>query len=255
MRPGSGLDLAAMANPPQTDKIQIRLRNLGRSYIEGKQQHTVLSNVNADFLQGESTAIRGRSGSGKSTLLNLISGIDAPDTGQVEIAGLNITTMTEHMRTLFRRKHIGFVYQAFNLVPTLTVADNLRLVLELNKVPHDEAADRIDELLCAVELAERAGSYPDVLSGGEQQRVAIARALCHRPSVLLADEPTGNLDDKTAEMVLQLLDTLVRKNGSTMIVATHSARVASFCDHVMNLHDGKLHEGTLVGHQDQRENQ
>ena len=217
-----------MANPPQTDNIQIRLRKLSRSYTEGKQQHTVLSNVNADFLQGESTAIRGRSGSGKSTLLNLISGIDAPDSGQVEIAGLNITTMTEHMRTLFRRKHIGFVYQAFNLVPTLTVADNLRLVLELNKVPHDEAADRIDELLCAVELAERAGSYPDVLSGGEQQRVAIARALCHRPSVLLADEPTGNLDDKTAQMILQLLDKLVRANGGTMIVATHSARVASF---------------------------
>ena len=128
-------------------------------------------------------------------------------------------------------------------------------MLELNKVPHGEAADRIDELLCAVELAERAGSYPDVLSGGEQQRVAIARALCHRPSVLLADEPTGNLDHEIAEMILRLLDTLVRKNGGTMIVATHSARVASFCDHVMNLHDGELHEGTSSGHQDQRGNQ
>lgn len=244
-----------MTNPPHTDNIQIRLRNLGRSYTEGERQHKVLSNVSADFLQGESTAIRGRSGSGKSTLLNLISGIDAPDSGRVEIAGLNITTMTEHKRTLFRRKHIGFVYQAFNLVPTLTVADNLRLVLELNKVPHGEAADRIDELLRAVELAERACSYPDVLSGGEQQRVAIARALCHRPSVLLADEPTGNLDHETAEMILRLLDTLVRKNGGTMVVATHSARVASFCDHVMNLHDGELHAGTLAGHQDQRGNQ
>ena len=244
-----------MAIHPQTNKIQIRLRKLSRSYTEGEQQHTVLSNVSADFLQGESTAIRGRSGSGKSTLLNLISGIDAPDNGRVEIAGLNITSMTEHKRTLFRRKHIGFVYQAFNLVPTLTVADNLRLVLELNKVPHGEAADRIDELLRAVELAERAGSYPDVLSGGEQQRVAIARALCHRPSVLLADEPTGNLDHETAEMILRLLDTLVRKNGGTMVVATHSARVASFCDHVMNLHDGELHAGALAGHQDQRGNQ
>ncbi len=243
-----------MAERAQTDNIQIRLRNLGRSYTEGKQQHKVLSNVSADFLQGESVAIRGRSGSGKSTLLNLISGIDAPDSGQVEIAGLNITAMTERDRTLFRRKHIGFVYQAFNLVPTLTVADNLRLVLELNNVPHVETADRIDESLHAVELAERAGSYPDVLSGGEQQRVAIARALCHRPLILLADEPTGNLDDKTAAMVLQLLDTLVRKTGGTMIVATHSASVASFCDRVMNLHDGALRDGTLVHHQDQREN-
>ncbi len=154
----------------------------------------------------------------------------------------------------------GFVYQAFNLVPTLTVADNLRLVLELNKVPHGETADRIDELLRAVDLAERAGSYPDVLSGGEQQRVAIARALCHRPSVLLADEPTGNLDDKTAQMILQLLDKLVRTNGGTMIVATHSARVASFCDRIMNLNEAELHDGNLVAqqgqpHQDQRENQ
>ena len=250
-----------MANLPQTGNIQIRLRNLGRSYTEGKQQHKVLSNVSADFLKGESVAIRGRSGSGKSTLLNLISGIDAPDTGQVEVAGLNITTMTERDRTLFRRKHIGFVYQSFNLVPTLTVADNIRLVLELNNVPNGEAADRIDELLRAVDLAERAGSYPDVLSGGEQQRVAIARALCHRPSILLADEPTGNLDDKTAETVLQLLDTLVRKTGGTMIVATHSATVASFCDRSMQLHDGKLHsveqhngelrDGTLLRHQDQ----
>jgi len=246
-----------MVNLPQTDPIQIRLRNLARSFTEGKQQHKVLRDVNADFLKGESVAIRGRSGSGKSTLLNLISGIDAPDTGRVEVAGLNITNLTEHQRTLFRREHIGFVYQAFNLVPTLTVADNLRLVLELNKVAPDEAADRIDELLRAVELAERAGSYPDVLSGGEQQRVAIARALCHQPSILLADEPTGNLDDKTAETVLQLLDTLVRKVGGTMIVATHSATVASFCDRVMNLRDGELHHGEvqddkLAGHQDQQ---
>ena len=249
-----------MANSTRTDIIQIRLRNLSRSYTEGEQQHNVLSNMSADFLQGESVAIRGRSGSGKSTLLNLISGIDAPTTGQVEVAGLNITSMTERDRTLFRRKHIGFVYQAFNLVPTLTVADNVRLVLELNNVPHGEASHRIGELLRAVELEERAGSYPDVLSGGEQQRVAIARALCHRPSILLADEPTGNLDDKTAEMVLQLLDALVRETGGTMIVATHSATVASFCDRTMKLHDGKLHHDTPVhqqdqSHKDQRENQ
>ncbi len=242
--------MAAMVNPPQIDNIQVRLRNLSRSFTEGEQQHEVLINVSADFLVGESVAIRGRSGSGKSTLLNLISGIDAPDTGQVNVAGLNITTMTERDRTLFRRKHIGFVYQAFNLLPTLTVADNLRLVLELNNVPDSETANRIDELLRSVELAERADSYPDVLSGGEQQRVAIARALCHRPSILLADEPTGNLDDKTTELVLQLLKTLVRKTGGTMIVATHSATVASFCDRVMELHDG-----TLVPHQDRQGNQ
>jgi putative ABC transport system ATP-binding protein len=222
------------------DAVQVRLRHLSHSYVEGEQQHPVLRDVSADFLSGQSVAVRGRSGSGKSTLLNLISGIDTPAGGQVEVAGCNITTMTEQERTLFRRRHIGFVYQAFNLLPTLTVADNLRLVLELNRVPDKEAAQRIDELLHAVDLPDRAGSYPDVLSGGEQQRVAIARALCHRPSLLLADEPTGNLDDKTAEMVLALLDRLVRKTGGTMIVATHSQAVASFCDRVMELHNGQL---------------
>jgi len=148
--------------------------------------------------------------------------------------------MSERDRTLFRREHIGFVYQAFNLVPTLTVSDNIRLVLELNKVPEPESGDRIAYLLEAVELADRASSYPDVLSGGEQQRVAIARALAHNPSLLLADEPTGNLDDKTAEGVLQLLDQLVRQNGGTMIIATHSAAVASRCDRVLELQDGVL---------------
>jgi len=229
-----------MEHTPQNDTIQVRLRNLSRSFTEGERQHEVLVDVSADFVRGESVAIRGRSGSGKSTLLNLISGIDAPDSGQVEVAGLNITTMTERDRTLFRRKHIGFVYQAFNLLPTLSVADNIRLVLELNDVPYSETAERIDELLRAVDLADRAESYPDVLSGGEQQRVAIARALCHRPSILLADEPTGNLDEQNAEKVLQLLDKLVRKNGGTMIVATHSATMASYCDQVMELHDGAL---------------
>ncbi len=200
----------------------------------------MLDNLSADFIKGESVALRGRSGSGKSTLLNLISGIDAPDRGDVEVAGLNITNMSERDRTLFRREHIGFVYQAFNLISTLRVSDNIRLVLELNGIAEPEASDRIHDLLSAVELADRGGSFPDVLSGGEQQRVAIARALVHRPSLLLADEPTGNLDDKTAEGVLQLLDRLVRQAGGTMIVATHSAAVASYCDRVLELHDGAL---------------
>jgi len=229
-----------MTKEPQIGVIQVRLSHLSRGFVEGKRKHQVLDNVSTDFQEGKSVAIRGRSGSGKSTLLNLISGIDSPDSGQVEVAGRDITAMTERDRTLFRREHIGFVYQAFNLLPTLTVADNLRLVLELNQVPEAESGQRIDELLSAVELADRADSYPDVLSGGEQQRVAIARALCHRPALLLADEPTGNLDDKTARDVLALLDTLVRKTGGTMIVATHSSAVASFCDGVMELHDGKL---------------
>ena len=185
-------------------------------------------------------AIRGRSGSGKSTLLNLISGIDTPDSGQVEVAGLSLTAMNERERTLFRRKHIGFIYQSFNLLPTLTVADNLRLVLELNAVSREKSEQRMLDLLDAVGLADRMGSYPDILSGGERQRVAIARALCHQPSLILADEPTGNLDDRTAQDVLDLLDKLVRQAGRTMIVATHSTSVADYCDQVLELHDGRL---------------
>ena len=229
-----------MSKTPPSNDFQVRIRKLSRNFQEGERKHSVLHDLSVDFVRGESVALRGRSGSGKSTLLNLISGIDAPDAGEVEVAGLNITMMSERDRTLYRREHIGFVYQAFNLVPTLTVSDNIRLVLELNKVPQAESDDRIAYLLDAVELSDRATSYPDVLSGGEQQRVAIARALAHNPSLLLADEPTGNLDDKTAAGVLQLLDKLVRHSGGTMIIATHSAAVASRCDRILELHDGVL---------------
>ena len=223
-----------------TADVHVRLTNLTRSYREGEQLHAVLQALDATFVRGEMVALRGRSGSGKSTLLNLISGIDAPDDGAVEIDGQLITAMSERDRTLFRRKNIGFVYQAFNLVPTLTVADNVRLVLELNAIKGPAASDRIIALLDQVGLADRAASYPDLLSGGEQQRVAVARALAHRPALVLADEPTGNLDDKTADTVLRMLDRLVREVGGTMIVATHSAMVASYCDRVLELHDGRL---------------
>jgi len=236
-----------MLNVGNNNDAQVRLRDVSRLFSEGNQAHNVLDGISASFRRGESVAIRGRSGSGKSTLLNLISGIDAPDGGSVWVNGQDVTAMTERDRTLFRRRHIGFVYQAFNLVPTLTVADNIRLVLELNSVAANQATERISELLSAVGLADRASSYPDVLSGGEQQRVAIARALCHRPGLLLADEPTGNLDDNAADAVLQLLDSLVRKTGGTMLVATHSAKVAAFCDRAIELHNGRLRD-----HRDER---
>jgi putative ABC transport system ATP-binding protein len=223
-----------------TDSIAIQTRDLSRRFREGEHEHVVLGGVDLDIRRGETVALRGRSGSGKSTLLNLIGGIDAPDAGTVAVAGIELTRLTERERTLFRRRHIGFVYQAFNLVPTLNVADNIRLVLELNKVPAATATSRINELLQAVGLGNRAASFPDILSGGEQQRVAIARALCHEPTVLLADEPTGNLDEASATDVLALLDRLVRASGHTMLIATHSTQVASYCDRVLELHDGRL---------------
>jgi putative ABC transport system ATP-binding protein len=225
---------------PEHPPTEITLRGLSRCFREGEREHHVLDDVDADFARGEIVALRGRSGSGKSTLLNLIGGIDAPDAGEVIVAGINLTGLGERERTLFRRRHIGFVYQAFNLVPTLNVADNIRLVLELNNVAPDESSRRIAELLQAVGLADRAASFPDVLSGGEQQRVAIARALSHRPAVLLADEPTGNLDEGTAATVIELLETLIRSTGSTMIMATHSTTLASTCDRTLELHNGKL---------------
>lgn len=229
-----------MSVNPAPNDIDIHVRGLYRRFREGEREHVVLNDVSLDVKRGETVALRGRSGSGKSTLLNLVGGIDVPDRGSVAVAGTDITDLDEHARTLFRRRHIGFVYQSFNLVPTLTVADNVRLVLELNRVARSEAQRRIDHLLEAVGLADRADSYPDVLSGGEQQRVAIARALSHRPTVLLADEPTGNLDDATAGVVLALLDELVRKSGGTMLIATHSESVASMCDRVFELHNGRL---------------
>jgi len=223
-----------------TTKNEIELRHLDKSFTEGRRRHLVLDDVSAEFQRGETIAVRGRSGSGKSTLLNLIAGIDTPDAGRVSVAGIDLTGLAERDRTLFRREHIGFVYQAFNLVSTLSVSDNIRLVLELNGIGREQADQRILTLLDAVGLRDRAESYPDILSGGEQQRVAIARALAHEPVLLLADEPTGNLDDRTAEGVLQLLDELVRQTGGTMIIATHSAGVAEYSDRVLELHNGAL---------------
>jgi putative ABC transport system ATP-binding protein len=220
--------------------VHVRIRNLSHSYLEGERQHRVLAGIDADFSHGETVALRGRSGSGKSTLLNLVSGIDEPDEGDIVIDGDAITAMSERERTLYRRRNIGFVYQSFNLVPTLTAADNVRLVLELNGVRGPDATQRVVELLEAVGLGDRRDAWPDVLSGGEQQRVAIARALAHKPTLLLADEPTGNLDDVTAGTVLALLDALVRMEGGTLIVATHSATVGAFCDRMLDLREGTL---------------
>ncbi|MEM9335010.1 MAG: ABC transporter ATP-binding protein [Pseudomonadota bacterium] len=223
---------------------EIRARDITRIYEEGSRRHTVLDGVDLEIQRGESVAVRGRSGSGKSTLLNLLGAIDTPDAGSITSCGVDLTGLDEHARTLFRREKLGFVYQAFNLIPTLSVADNIRLVLELNGVSRHESGQRIGELLTAVGLADRAESFPDVLSGGEQQRVALARALSHRPRILIADEPTGNLDDAAADNVLALLDTLVRAQGGTLLIATHSSRVAAACDRSIEIHNGRLESYT-----------
>lgn len=224
------------------DLKHVELTGVSKRFVEGEAIRRVLDDVNLVVARGECVALRGRSGSGKSTLLNIISGIDSPDAGQVRIAGRDVVALTERERTLYRRRHLGFVYQAFNLIPTLTVADNVRLVLELNEVDRTRAEERIGELLDAVGLADRGSTSPDLLSGGEQQRVAIARALAHAPELILADEPTGNLDEESASSVLALLERLVKARGGTMLIATHSKVVADFCDRTLEVRAGKVHE-------------
>ncbi len=189
-------------------------------------------------------ALLGRSGSGKSTLLNLVGGIDLPTGGEVILDGTNLTRLSERERTLFRRRHIGLVFQSFNLIPTLTVIENLLLPLELNGRRDEAARAAALGLLDRIGLADRAGTYPDRLSGGEQQRIAVARAVVHDPLLLLADEPTGSLDAESGSRVLELLFGLARKEGRAMIVVTHNDAVARSADRVLALRDGRLVEET-----------
>lgn len=218
----------------------LRLENLSKSYQEGECLRVVLNGANADFAPGEFVAVLGQSGSGKSTMLNLISGIDRADSGAIWLDGQDLMALDERQRTLFRRRNIGFVFQFFNLIPTLTVLENVVLPLELNGVLTGEARRRAGPLLEAVGLLDRADTFPDRLSGGEQQRVALARALVHDPQLVLADEPTGNLDEETGQQVLALLDRLTRQTGKNLILVTHSVEAAAHADRILYLRDGKL---------------
>lgn len=220
----------------------IELRGVTKSYLEGTQRRVIYDRIDASFAAGEVAAIVGPSGSGKSTLLNLISGVDRIDAGEVWVAGQNLAAMDEHHRSLLRRRHIGFVFQAFNLMPTLTVEENVSLPLAINGLAPVRRDPRIVAMLHAVGLEQRSDSFPDALSGGEQQRVAIVRAVIHHPSVVLADEPTGNLDAAMGKNVLELLFALARERNATMLIVTHSADVAARADRVLRVVDGRLDE-------------
>ena len=221
----------------------LELFDIHKSYREGGGRREVLRGASARFEAGQFVAIVGRSGSGKSTLLNVVSGIDRPDSGEVVLDGYHLSGRSERQRTLLRRSRIGFVFQFFNLIPTLTVEENLRLPLELNRLGA-EASDRIGELLDRVGLADRLKSYPDQLSGGEQQRVALVRALVHQPGLVLADEPTGNLDDETGRRVLELLADVVRAQGRLLLLVTHSLDAAGYADRIIHIEDGRLRESS-----------
>jgi putative ABC transport system ATP-binding protein len=220
----------------------VELLHVGKTYREGDSERAVLSDVSLAIAPGEIVVLVGRSGSGKSTLLNLIAGIDRPTTGRVLVDGTDLTALDEDARTRFRRRRIGFVFQFFNLIPLLSVEENLLLPLELNGKADAAGVARARGLLERVGLGDRGASLPDRLSGGEQQRVAIARALVHDPALILADEPTGTLDAETAAAVLALLDGLAREAGKTVVMVTHSREVVGVADRIFDVQRGRLVE-------------
>jgi putative ABC transport system ATP-binding protein len=216
------------------------LESVSRSFGVGEHRRSVLERVSISIAAASETVIIGRSGSGKSTLLNLISGIDQPDAGRVIFDGQDLSALREPERTLFRRRQVGFVYQFFNLLPTLDVEENVRLVLSLDGVDAAQARRRSREMLERVGLGDRLHAPVDVLSGGEQQRVALARALVHQPALLLADEPTGNLDEVTAAQIAPLLRELARERGTTVVLVTHDRQLAAGADRCLTLRAGQL---------------
>jgi putative ABC transport system ATP-binding protein len=220
----------------------VELLDVSKAYAEGEAVREVLTGARLSLRRGEFVVLLGRSGSGKSTLLNLISGIDLPTRGSVRVEGRDLSELSERERTLLRRERIGFVFQAFNLLPTLTVEENVRLPLELTGRTGAAADGRVRELLGQVGLGGREHSFPDRLSGGEQQRVAVARALAHAPPLLLADEPTGNLDEQTGRQVLDLLEGLIRRDNACALVVTHDPDLARRADRTLVMEAGQLHE-------------
>jgi len=218
----------------------LRATGLSYRYREGGRDHLLFENVDLDLEGGECVALLGASGSGKSTLLNLLGTIDSPHSGTIRIGDQEVTALREPALTLFRRRNLGFVYQRFLLVPTLSVASNVRLPLDLLGLAASDATPRVEEALAAVGLAERSGAFPDRLSGGEQQRVAIARALIHDPLLVLADEPTGSLDPDTADGVLALLLAQARRHNGALLLVTHSEAVAARADRVLRFEHGRV---------------
>lgn len=218
----------------------LRISDLHYHYTEGTQLHGILDGVDLSINRGEIVALLGRSGCGKSTLLNLISAIAHAEKGKIWIDDIELTALSERQSSLFRRRHIGFIYQFYNLIPTLTAAENIALILQLNNYSKAKIKHRVYEVLCTVGLEHRADSFPDQLSGGEQQRIAIARAIVHKPDLVLADEPTGNLDAQTGQQILALLREQVTANAATLLLVTHSLAVAETADRILTLEEGRL---------------
>jgi ABC-type lipoprotein export system ATPase subunit len=220
-------------------------RALAKTYTMGKRVLEVLRGVNLDVARGEFLALRGASGAGKSTLLHLIGGLDTPNAGEIRFAGQNIAAFSERELTDFRNRRVGFVFQAYYLLPELDALENVCLPARMARVPVAQAVARGRELLSLAGLKDRMEHKPFELSGGEQQRVAIARALINEPELVLADEPTGNLDSHTGGEIIELLKNLRVKKQMTLVIATHDAKVAAHAQRVIELADGRIANGSL----------
>lgn len=218
----------------------IELKDIYKKYSEASRESSIFEGMDLRLEEASKNLILGSSGSGKSTFLNLISALDDADSGSIIIDGVDITKLNQTDKTLFRRKNIGFIFQFFNLIPTLSVKDNIFLPLELNNINYQENQERVLKLLEIVGLLDRQNSMPETLSGGEQQRVAIVRALAHQPRIIIADEPTGNLDKETAQKIIDLINNLIRESKAILVMATHDESLSSIADNIYTVKDKRL---------------
>ncbi|MCX5380029.1 ABC transporter ATP-binding protein [Streptomyces sp. NBC_00091] len=224
------------------------VRDLRKSFGSGANAVHALRGVSFEARRGELTALKGRSGSGKTTLLNLAGGLDTPTSGSVELDGTDLSTLDESGLLALRRDRIGFVFQSFGLIPVLTAAENVGVPMRMRKIPARQREERVRTLLALVGLAEHAGQRPGELSGGQQQRVALARALANEPALIIADEPTGQLDSETGRSIMRLLRAVVRSEGVTALVATHDPQLMELADRVVELRDGQVVEPAAPSH-------
>jgi len=229
-----------MENPPAI----VEIRDLSKAYYRGSQVVPVLHDISFDIIEGEFLALMGPSGSGKSTLLNLIAGIDEPDSGTIKVGGVDITALPETELARWRAVHVGFIFQFYNLIPVLTAFENVELPLILTPLTRKERKEHVEMALRVVSLTDRMDHYPGQLSGGQQQRVAIARAIVTDPTILVADEPTGDLDRVSAEEIMDLIDRLNHESGKTIIMVTHDPRAARKAHVVRHLDKGYLNDAS-----------